>query len=132
MKRLRGDCFLFTIGGLAYGLIEILYRHRTHWSMLLTGGACFLSIFKIYKRHQNMGMFPKCIVGSAVITIYEFICGCIVNLKFKMNVWDYSNCRFNIKGQICPFYSMLWAFLCIPINSICKKICSKNYKSFSL
>lgn len=122
MKRLKVDCFLFTFGGLAYAIIELLYRRKTHWSMMLTGGMCYVSIFRLYKRFSNMKLFGKCISGSLIITTYEYICGCLVNLKLKLNVWDYSKCKFNIKGQICPFYSFLWALLCIPINSTCKLI----------
>lgn len=125
MKRFKGDCLLFAIGGAGYALIEILYRHKTHWTMALAGGTCFVSLYRFYKRYSAMKMFKKCVAGSAIITFLEFICGCIVNLKFKLNVWDYSNCKLNIKGQICPFYSILWGLLCIPISKLCKKLCSK-------
>lgn len=131
MKNLKGDCLLFTIGGIGYSLIEILYRHRTHWTMALTGGTCFLSLFKFYKKHSTMKLFSKCLSGSMIITAVEFISGYIINLKCKLNVWDYSNCRFNVKGQICPFYSMLWALLCIPISSLCKLISAKADKIVS-
>lgn len=113
---------LFLFGGFTYGFIEILWRRRTHWSMVLTGGTCFLSLVKVFTKHDKMPLFKKCCVGSLIITAYEFLCGCIVNLKMKWNVWDYSKAKLNILGQICPFYSMLWGFLCIPINAICKRI----------
>jgi uncharacterized membrane protein len=119
MKNIKNDCILFTVGGLGYALIEILWRHKTHWTMAVTGGACFLSLFKFYKKHSSMKMPSKCICGSMIITALEFLSGCIINIKCKLNVWDYSNCRFNLKGQICPFYSMLWCFLCIPVSKLC-------------
>lgn len=122
LKNIRNNCILFTIGGIGYALIEILWRGRTHWSMAITGGTCFVSLYRFYKKHANMKMIQKCISGSAIITALEFCCGCIVNLKYKLNVWDYSDCRFNIKGQICPFYSALWALLCVPISGLCKFI----------
>lgn len=126
MKRLKGDCFLFTLGGLAYALIEILYRHRTHWTMAVTGGVAFVSLFRFWKSRPLMKTFRKCICGSAIITCIEFFTGCIVNLKLKLNVWDYTNCRFNIKGQICPFYSILWALLCLPVSCLCKRLCKSD------
>lgn len=126
MKRLKGDCILFSIGGIGYALLEILWRRKTHWTMAVTGGTVFVSLYRFYKRFANMKLPLKCISGSLIITIMEFFCGCIVNIKFKLNVWDYSNCRFNIKGQICPFYSMLWAFLCIPISKLCGILCKKR------
>lgn len=122
MKRIKGDCLLFSIGGAGYALLEILWRHKTHWTMALTGGVCFVSLFRFYSIHPKMKMLLKCISGSAIITSLEYVCGCIVNVKFKLNVWDYSKCRFNIKGQICPFYSSLWAALCIPISFLCSKL----------
>ena len=109
--RLRNDCILFSIGGAGYALLEILWRRKTHWSMAVTGGTAFVSLFRFYKRFSKMNMLQKCISGSAIITALEYCCGCVVNLKFRLNVWDYSNCRLNLKGQICPFYSTLWAFL---------------------
>ena len=33
---------VFTAGGLGYGGLELLWRGRTHWSMLLCGGVCAL------------------------------------------------------------------------------------------
>ena len=93
--------------------------------MAVTGGTAFVSLFRFYKHFSKMNMLQKCISGSAIITALEYCCGCVVNLKFKLNVWDYSNCRLNFKGQICPFYSTLWAFLCIPVSALCTFLCKK-------
>lgn len=128
MNSIKNDLKLFTFGGFAYGAIELLWRRKTHWSMILTGGACFLSLFKFFTKHDKMSMLKKCCLGSCVITSIEFVCGCIVNLKMKLNVWDYSKAKLNILGQICPFYSMLWGFLCIPISGICKIINNRHNK----
>lgn len=124
--KLKKSAKLFVIGGTGYGLLEILWRGKTHWSMVLLGGTCFVWLTSLFKKCSKMKMPKKCLLGSAVITFCEFVCGCIVNLKFKMNVWDYSNCKFNIKGQICPFYSMLWALLCIPISTVCTLVSKKK------
>ncbi len=126
MKRFKGDCVLFSIGGAGYALIEILWRRKTHWTMALTGGTAFVALFRFYKKFDGMRMLRKCVSGSLIITSMEFLCGCIVNLKYKLGVWDYSNCRFNVKGQICPFYSALWALLCIPVSKLCSAIQSKT------
>lgn len=120
MFSLKKKSVLFSFGGIMYGLIEILWRGKTHWSMLLTGGACFLSLFRIFTRLTSHPLWQKCMVGSAVITAYEFCSGCIFNLLLKLKVWDYSSMPLNFKGQICALYSFLWGLLCIPINRICK------------
>ena len=38
---------VYVTGGLLYGLIELLWRGWTHWSMLLCGGACFALTYQI-------------------------------------------------------------------------------------
>lgn len=116
----KKDSAIFTFGGIAYGLLELLWRGRTHWSMVLTGGVCFLSLYKIFKKLSNLSLLIKCILGSSIITIIEFCVGCVVNIWLKLKVWDYSKLPFNIKGQICLLYSTLWSLICIPINYLCK------------
>ncbi len=56
----------------------------------------------------------KCLLGAGIITGVEFAFGCTVNLKFGMNVWDYSHVKGNVLGQICPFFSALWCVLSLP------------------
>lgn len=111
---------LMMFGGAAYGIIEILWRGKTHWSMVITGGFCFTVLNGIYKRFTKLFLVGKCLIGSAVITACEYVCGMIVNVKLGLNVWDYSHNKFNIKGQICPFYSVMWMLLCLPICFISK------------
>ena len=113
---------LFIFGGVGYGLLEILWRGKTHWSMLLTGGACFMALFKLFRKVADFPMHFKCITGGAVITAFEFVSGCIFNKLLKLNVWDYSKLALNFKGQICALYSFLWMLLCIPVSSFCKKM----------
>ena len=46
-----------------------------------------------------------------VITTFEFITGCIVNLWLKWNIWDYSGVFGNVLGQICLPFSLIWVLL---------------------
>lgn len=116
---------LFVIGGLLYGLIELLWRKRTHWSMILTGGLCFTVLYRLFKVLVNCPLHIKCVIGSAVITFVEFFAGFIFNFCLKLRVWDYSRCLWNLCGQICPLYSLLWALLVLPINALCRIIDKK-------
>ncbi|MBR2175684.1 MAG: hypothetical protein IJ861_01905 [Clostridia bacterium] len=118
-RKLNCNLALFSIGGISYGLIEIIWRKYTHWTMVLTGGFCFVVLYRIFKRLVGIAMWKKCMIGSSVITSVEFVVGCAVNLKAKMNVWDYSGLPFNFKGQICLIYSILWAALTVPISGVC-------------
>lgn len=119
---LKRNGSLFVFGGVCYGIIEIMWRGKTHWSMLITGGACFTVLYGLFGRLEKFSLAVKCVLGSAVITSFEFVSGCIFNKLLKLKVWDYSDRPFNIKGQICPLYSFLWALLCAPVSSVCKAI----------
>lgn len=60
-------------------------------------------------------MIARCAAGSAAITTVEFLFGCVFNLGLGMKVWDYSSEAFNIAGQVCARYSILWFFLSAPL-----------------
>ncbi len=124
-RKIKCNIALFSIGGISYGFIEILWRRYTHWSMVLTGGLCFTLLYKIFKKLVDFSLWKKCIIGSTVITTVEFFVGCIVNLYAKLDVWDYSKMPANFCGQICLLYSVLWAFLTIPISFICNTLKKK-------
>lgn len=119
---IKWDMVVFLIGGVTYAMIEIMWRGNTHWTMLLLGGLCFLTLYKLFGYMSNYSLIEKCVLGAIVITTLEFVVGCIVNLVFHMNVWNYSRMPLNLSGQICILYSTLWGFLCIPINFIANKI----------
>lgn len=112
---------LFVLGGLAYGALEICWRGYTHWSMLLAGGICFLTMFEIYTSFPNLNLLERALIGASLITSVEFVFGCIFNYWLKMNIWDYSDKKFNLMGQICLMYSVLWGLLSIPVSMICIK-----------
>ncbi|MDD2217678.1 MAG: hypothetical protein PHX63_04525 [Eubacteriales bacterium] len=104
--------FIFLVGCVSYGMIEILFRGFTHWSMVLTGGACLVSLYYINLSIKNAPITIKAIIGALVITFYEFAVGLIVNKWYGFNVWDYSTMKGNCMGLICPLFTMLWFYLC--------------------
>ena len=111
------------IGGAGYNLIELLWRGRTHWSMFLVGGACFQLIGQVGRRVKAPPIV-KCGLCALGITAVELVSGCILNRWLKLGVWDYSRQRFNIKGQVCLLYSVLWLLLsaaAIPLYALCRK-----------
>lgn len=127
-KRITQDGALFSIGGLLYCAIEIVWRGYTHWSMILTGGCCCVVLIRVFGKITHFKTYSKCLIGSGIITSIEFLAGCIVNIWLKMNVWDYSNMPFNILGQICPIYSVLWALLSLPLVKLCSFLNDRTYK----
>ena len=107
----KNSMIIFSIGAMGYGLIEILWRGHTHWSMLSAGGICFMFFAKIGEKLNKASILLKALVGSCFITTVEFILGIIFNIILKKNVWDYSKMPLNISGQICALYSFFWMIL---------------------
>ena len=103
---------LFLIGGLAYILMELMWRGYTHWTMFFVGGLAFVLIGAINEVIPwNMPLWMQSIIGALIITSIEFVSGCIINLWLGWNVWDYSNLPFNVFGQICLPFSVIWIFV---------------------
>lgn len=122
MNKMVRRSVVFALGGLCYGALELLWRGRTHWSMIIAGGICLVILFEIYTFDKNMKIWKRGLVGAAVITSVEFVFGCVFNYWLKMGIWDYSKEWLNIMGQICPWYSLLWGILSIPVSFVCIKI----------
>ncbi len=104
---------VFVLGGCAYGLMEILYRGYTHWTMLVTGGACVLTLFYLREWLLAQPLILGALAGAVIITIYELSVGILVNLKLGWQVWDYSAQPGNVLGQICPAFTAIWFVVCL-------------------
>lgn len=102
---------MFLIGSCGYGLIEVLWRGHTHWSMLCAGGVCFNIFSFISEKMKKAGSFAKALAGSIAVTSVELVFGLIFNVFLKKNVWDYSKMPLNLGGQICALYSFFWLIL---------------------
>lgn len=107
------EVILFLIGGGVYALLEMLWRGYTHWTMFLLGGACFvvMGLLNEYKIPWHWCLLRQSVVSACVITVFEFITGYIVNIRLGWQVWDYSDLPFNLYGQICLYYFLLWILL---------------------
>lgn len=110
---------IFLIGATAYSISEIAFRGFTHWTMSITGGVIFFILYIIHLNLQNTPLWEKCLLGSVIITAFEFTVGIIVNVILHWHVWDYSRVPFNILGQICLPFTALWFFICIPAYLLC-------------
>ena len=103
---------LFVVGGMAYCGIELLWRGRTHWTMFIVGGICFLFCGSINEFFSwDLALWKQMLICAVGVTGIEFLSGIIINITFKLNVWDYSNLPFNVMGQISLLFSVLWFFL---------------------
>ena len=104
---------LLLAGGGAYVGLELLWRGRSHVSMFLLGGVCFLLLGGINEA-SPMGLLWQCFLGAGIVTVLEFSCGMLVNVALKLNVWDYKDLPLNCKGQVCLQYFLLW----IPVSAL--------------
>lgn len=100
---------LFLLGSGTYGLIEVAFRGRTHYSMLLAGGICFLLLHAIGRMRAPLVI--RCLLGGVAITAVEFVFGVVFNLALHMRVWDYSAQPLNILGQVCLPFTAVWCAL---------------------
>ncbi len=113
---------LWLIGGCAYVLLELLWRGRSHWSMLVVGGTCFECIGQISRRFRRLRLSARASLCALTVTAIEFVSGCILNVWLGMGVWDYSGMRFHLKGQVCLLYTVLWGLLSVavcPLYAVC-------------
>ena len=115
MKRLCKHLILFAAGGCIYYLIEMLFRGYSHWTMMVLGGICFVLIGKINESFftERMPLLKQGIIGACIVTALEFVSGLILNVWLGLDIWDYSNQPYNVMGQICLLFSMLWILLSI-------------------
>ena len=103
---------LFIIGGISYYFIEIIYRGYSHFSMIIVGGICFVLIGAINEfSNKEVPLLLQMILAVLIVDTIELISGIIINKVLILNVWDYSNLRFNLLGQISLRSSIAWLFL---------------------
>lgn len=118
--KLSRPLVLFSIGGLSYILIELMWRGYSHWTMFFVGGICFVLVGYINEWFTfEIPLIKQMAISAILITIVEFIAGCILNLWLNLNIWDYSLVPLNILGQICVPYIFLWfllSFVCILLD----------------
>lgn len=90
--------------------MELLWRGRSHYSMFLAGGVCFLLLGQLQQRFPKWHPLLKGLAGAAVITAVELAAGLIFNRSYQ--VWDYRRMPGQFLGQICLPFTLLW----IPVS----------------
>ena len=134
INKLIENTVLWMTGGLIYFYLEIAFRNYSHYSMIVCGGFCFVIVVTIGKYIlETESDILKAVAlimffGALVITTLELFTGIIVNMKLNMGVWDYSSMKYNVYGQICLTYTMIWALLsllCVFVSNTIKKFLFK-------
>lgn len=115
--------FVFLFGSFCYGALEIAWRGYTHPAMLILGGLCLLMIYFSEERFgKNFYAFPRAAIYALMITFFEFLCGLVLNLGLGLDIWDYTPLPFNLMGQICVRFSILWFLLSAFCIYLCKAL----------
>lgn len=107
-------------GALGYGLLELFWRGYTHWSMLLAGGLCFAGINALDEALPALADWPKAGLCCLLITGTELGLGLLFNCCWQQDIWDYSQLPYNLGGQICLQYSLLWLLLSRPLLALAR------------
>lgn len=84
------EVLIFIVGAAGYAGVEYLYRGYTHWTMVLTGGACLLAFYCYTKETKDTPLLVQAAAGACIVTVFEFCVGVVVNLWYGWHVWDYS------------------------------------------
>lgn len=110
---LKKDLLLIFIMGALYMVLEGIWRGWTHISMLVVGGlaAFFIGRLNEHPQFYDKKMWQECLIGTLIILILEFTSGMILNVWLGLGIWNYSSEPFNLLGQICLPYALLWFFL---------------------
>ncbi len=112
MRKLCKAAILVSIGGAVYVCLELLFRGRSHWTMAVLGGVLFLIIGSFNEiLPWEMPLLLQAVLGAVVVTMAELAAGILLNRWLGLGIWDYSNMPFNLWGQICLPFSVLWVFL---------------------
>lgn len=114
LKAILKHAVLALCGGCVYFLIEMAWRGHSHWTMAVLGGVCFVLVGDINEFIPwNMPLILQGAIGSGIVTVLELVSGIILNLWLGLGIWDYSNMPFNLLGQICLPFTLLWVALSI-------------------
>jgi len=99
----------FLIGAVAYPLIELGWRGRTHPSMALAGGLALKGLGMIAQTQTGRPLWQQALLGGLLITGIEYGIGCVFNRRYQ--VWDYRRTPLNMRGQICLPFTAAWCAL---------------------
>ena len=76
--------------------------------LILLYGLAHIRIPALETAHPLMNKLLVFLIMAATMTFIEFVTGMIFIVHMHLQLWDYSPYWGNIKGVICPLFSMLW------------------------
>lgn len=120
MKRMTKILTIWFLLGMFYFTLEGLWRipkgGYANIFMLAVGGLCGLFVGGINQvpKFYNMRIIIQSLIGTLIVLMIEYVSGLFLNCYLGLHIWDYSNLPFNINGQVCLLFGILW-FLLMPL-----------------
>lgn len=120
MKRMAKILSIWFLIGAIYYALEGFYRlprgGYANVIMLLVGGICGGLVGSINQipAFYNMKIIVQSLIGTIITLVVEFLSGLILNIYLGLHIWDYSRLPFNILGQICLPFALIW-FIMMPL-----------------
>ena len=103
---------MFLLGCFIYSLLEIAARGYTHWTMTLLGGIVGMLLYRLHGTAPRHTLLLQALSGAFIITALEMVVGVLDNLVLQWHVWSYREMPWNVYGQICLPFMILFACLC--------------------
>ena len=73
-----------------------------------------VSVVILMFKYRNNTMLLL-LLSVVLVTFLEWLTGLMLEKMFHHRWWDYSGLPFNIKGYVCPQFSIIWGFACLII-----------------
>ena len=110
---------MWTWGGTVYFLLEVAYKtatghpERISWTMLVLAVVLCIPVERAgYQLPWDCPLWLQALCCAALVTVTEFVAGCVLNLWLGLDIWDYSALPLHLYGQVCLPFSLAWWVLC--------------------
>lgn len=110
---------LWTWGGTVYFLLEVVWKlakeepERISWIMLVLAILLCIPVERCgAELPWTCPLWLQALSCAALVTAVELGAGLVLNVWLGLGIWDYSGLRWNLFGQICPQFFLVWWALC--------------------
>lgn len=117
MSRLFLDFLMYSFFGYC---LEKLFARATHSDRQVRKCFLLLPLCPVYGLAMTAvvilsprfeGFLSLALMGAVICTTVEYLVHLFYDTVFHVRFWDYSGLRGNVKGRICPQFSLVWGIL---------------------
>ena len=125
------------IGWILESTYKSILQKRIVSSGFLNGPVCPIYgcgalIIYYFLKDVSDNVFILFILGTIVLSFFEYLVGLFLEIVFKTKYWDYSNRKFNIQGRVCLQNSLYWGALGIVFMKLIHPAVEKTIISISM